>query len=84
MPVVCFVFLRRFGRDPAWHTLWWLTLILGVLVALADIIFSVVTKSPNLIATTAPYAGLLQRLVIIPFMTWVAVFALSLWARPRR
>jgi hypothetical protein len=78
MPVACFIFLRHFGRIPAWHGLWWPTLILGCLVAVADIAFTLVTKSPNFIAISTAEGGLLQRLVIIPFMGWIALFGARL------
>jgi hypothetical protein len=78
MPVACLIFLRDFGRIPAWHGLWWPTLILGCLVAVADIAFTLVTKSPNFIAISTAEGGLLQRLVIIPFMGWIALFGARL------
>jgi len=84
MPVACFVFLRHFGRNPVWRCLWWPSLILGCVVAVADIAFAVITKSavitrnPNLIAIVAADAGLLQRLAIIPFMGWIARFGARL------
>ncbi|MBR0859157.1 DUF998 domain-containing protein [Bradyrhizobium liaoningense] len=87
MPVVCFIFLRQFGRHAALRSLWWPTLVLGCAVAVADIAFaviakgSVVTRNPRLVAIMAADAGLLQRLVIIPFMSWVALFAAKLLSR---
>lgn len=81
MPLVCFVFLRRFGREPAWRWFWGPTLALGGFAAVADVVFTAATKSPNLVAVTMPWAGLLQRLVIVPFMLWVIVFAAGLLRR---
>ncbi len=81
MPIVCFVYLRRFGHAQRWRPLWWPTLLLGTITAVADIVFSIVTKTPDLIARTAAWAGLLQRLVIIPFMVWVVVFASRLFGQ---
>jgi hypothetical protein len=86
MPVTCFIFLHHFRRQPAWRSLWWPTLILGCVVAIADIAFAVITKSavvtknPHLVAIVAADAGLLQRLVIIPFMGWIALFGARLLA----
>jgi hypothetical protein len=84
MPVVCFVYLRRFGRDPRWRGLWTATLVLGTIAAVADLVFTLATKVPGLVTVTGPWAGLLQRLVLIPFMAWVAVFAIGLLRRTRR
>jgi hypothetical protein len=84
MPVACFVFLRQFGRKPAWRSFWWPTLILGCLIAIADIAFTAITKSAvvtknlDLIAIVVADAGLLQRLVVIPFMGWIALFGARL------
>jgi hypothetical membrane protein len=83
MPVVIFVFLRRFAVTPGWRWLWLPTLVLGTITAVADIVFSVMTKVPDLIAVASPWAGLLQRLVIIPFMVWVVIFASGLLRRDR-
>lgn len=83
MPVVIFVYLRRFAGTPKWRWLWAPTLVLGTITAVADIVLSVATKVPDLIAVAGPWAGLLQRLVIIPFMVWVVVFASGLLRRDR-
>ncbi|MGC3995712.1 MAG: DUF998 domain-containing protein [Propionicimonas sp.] len=81
MPVVPFVLLRRLGREPTLHGLWWPTLVLGVFIAVADVVFTVATKVPTLAAATAPWAGLLQRLVLVPFMAWVLLLATGLLRR---
>lgn len=83
MPIVCFVYLKRFRRDPRWRSLWPATLVLGTITAVADLVFTVATKLPGLVTLTAPWAGLLQRLVLIPFMAWVIVFADGLLRRTR-
>jgi len=78
---VCFVYLRRFAHDASWRGLWPVTLVLGAMAAVADVVFTLATKVPALVTLTAPWAGLLQRLVLIPFMVWVAVFASGLLRR---
>jgi hypothetical membrane protein len=83
MPVVCFVYLNRFGRDPHWRGLWTATLVLGTITAVADLVFTVATKVPGLVTLTSPWPGLLQRLVLIPFMAWVTVFAARLLRHTR-
>jgi hypothetical membrane protein len=83
MPIVCFVYLKRFGRDARWRGLWPATLVLGTITAVADLVFTLATKVPALVTLTTPWAGILQRLVLIPFMAWVAVFASGLIRRTR-
>lgn len=83
MPVVCFVYLTRFGSDPHWRGLRTATVVLGTITAVADVVFTLATKVPGLVTLTSPWAGLLQRLVLIPFMVWVTVFADGLLRRTR-
>lgn len=83
MPIVCFVFLKRFGRDPGRRGLWMATLVLGTITAVADVVFTLATKVPALLVVTPPWAGLLQRLVLIPFMVWIAVSASGQLRRTR-
>ena len=78
MPISIFVYLRRFRIDPRWQSIQGWTLWLGIICAVADIFFTVVSKSPNLQITFINWFGLIQRSVIIPFMVWVFVFALAL------
>ena len=80
MPVVPFVLLRQL-RVPRWS--WWLTLILATVTAIADLVFVAVTKSPDLAAATTPWAGLIQRSVLIPFMLWCVVLGITLASRQR-
>lgn len=82
MPVVPFVYLRRLGREPGLAWLWWPTLLLGAFIAVADIVFTVATKVPSLVVASAAWAGLLQRLVLVPFLAWVALLAIGLLRRP--
>ncbi len=75
MPVVPFSLLGRLREQ---RTAWSLTLGLAGATAVADIVFIVVTKTPDLVTATAPYAGLIQRLVLIPFMAWLVVLGVVL------
>jgi hypothetical protein len=81
MPVVCFVFLRRFREDPQWQSLQWWTLALGTISAAAVVLLSVATKRPDLQDTFAAWLGLIQRTAIVPFMLWLFIFA---WGLRRR
>jgi hypothetical protein len=78
MPIVCFVFLRRFARDDVWRWLRIGTLLAGLVIAAAVLLLSVVTKTAAMVDAFAPWAGLIQRAAIVPFMAWVFAFALGL------
>ncbi len=78
MPISCFVFLRRFSTDPQWHALRGWTLVLGTISAAALVVLTITTKFPQLQSTFADWDGLIQRMLIIPFMIWVFIFALEL------
>ena len=78
MPITIFVYLRRFRAEPRWQALAGWTLALGILCALADIFFSIASKSPSLQPVFGDWFGLIQRVVIVPFMLWIFVLALAL------
>ena len=78
MPISMFVYWRRFKSDPDRAALRGGTLVLATISAIALVVLSVVTKSPQLQSTFAPGFGLIQRALIIPFMIWVFIFALAL------
>lgn len=77
MPIVCFVYLGLFRRDPTLRNLYIWSIVLGIITATADVVFSVGSKSPDLHTSVGPWFGLMQRSVIVPFMMWVFVFALA-------
>jgi hypothetical protein len=78
MPISCFVYLRRFRTDPQWHFLQWWTLALGIVTAVALVVFSVISKSPDLQNAFINWLGLLQRALIVPYMLWLFIFALGM------
>ena len=78
MPISCFVFLRRFREDPDWQILQGWTLVLGNLIATAVIMLTLTTKVPALQAAFAGWLGLIQRMIIVPFMLWLFLFAYRL------
>jgi hypothetical protein len=78
MPVVCFVFLRRFARDVDWRWFRTGTLLAGSVITAAVLLLSVVTKATAMIDTFAPWVGLIQRAAVVAFMAWVFAFALGL------
>jgi len=78
MPTTIFIYLSRFRSDPKWQFLEGWTLALGITCAAVDILFTVVSKSPDLAANFSGWLGAIQRGVLIPFMIWVFVFALGM------
>ena len=81
MPIVCFVFLRRFRQDPKWQFLPGWTLVLGTVIAAAVILLTFASKLPELQPIFAGWLGLIQRAAIVPFMVWLFIFALGLRLR---
>jgi hypothetical protein len=84
MPIICFVYLRRFREDPKWHSLQWWTLALGTVSATGVILLSVATKLPDIQNTFSDWLGLIQRTAIVPFMIWLFIFALGLLNRTNK
>jgi hypothetical protein len=83
MPIIIFIYWRRFRVDPKWQFLQVWSLVLGIICAVDDIIFTIVSKSPDLLAAVKPWIGLIQRSVLVPFMLWVFIFALGMLRQNR-
>ena len=81
MPVVCFVFLRRFREDPKWRPLYWWTLVMGIICAAAVVLMTIAIKIPGTQNVFKDWIGLIQRAAIIPFMIWLFIFAVGLLRR---
>jgi hypothetical protein len=82
MPVTCFVFYARFRKDHRWAFFKGWTLAAGTLTTCTVVVFSAVSRIPSLLRDFAPWLGLLQRSVIVPYMAWLFAFAVAAW-RPR-
>lgn len=78
MPVIIFIFLRRFFSDKNWQSFRWWTLVLGVIEATSVIIFTYVSKIPVEQNAYTNYLGLFQRIALIPFMVWVFFFGMEI------
>jgi len=78
MPIIIFIFLRRFFSDNNWQSFRWWTLILGVIEATGVTIFTYVSKIPVEQNTYINYFGLFQRIALIPFMVWVFIFGIEM------
>jgi hypothetical membrane protein len=81
MPVVIFVYWRRFREDPRWKPFQAVTLALGIVEAAAVLFFSIVGKSDALLLVFGDYIGLIQRTAIVPFMFWLFLFAFRMLRR---
>ena len=77
-PVSCFVFWRRFREDPTWKDLETWTLVAGLITTIAVVLLSVATKTTSLANLFAEWTGLIQRMVIIPYLIWIFTFAAAL------
>lgn len=78
MPISIFVYWRRFVSDPDWAGMRGWSLGLGIISAMGLVVLSITSKSPQLQSTFANWFGLFQRTLIIPFMVWVFLFALTM------
>ena len=78
MPIIIFIFLRRFFSDNNWQSFRWWTLILGVIEATGVTIFTYVSKIPVEQNAYINLLGLFQRIALIPFMVWVFIFGIEI------
>ena len=74
-PLSCFVFYRRFRRDALWHPLAGWTLATGIVLTLGIIVLKL-GQQPG--SSLFDWKGLVQRVILITFMTWIFVFAFRL------
>jgi hypothetical protein len=83
-PVSCFVLWRRFREDPDWKHLQGWTLAAGLITTAAVILLSIATKMPVTPNAFTPWNGLIQRMVIIPYLIWIFIFASALLRKEKR
>ena len=77
-PVSCFVFWRRFRQDQNWKHLQGWTLAVGIITLAAVVLLSAATKTQDIPNALTPWSGLIQRMVIIPYLIWIFTFAFTL------
>ena len=83
MPIIIFIFLRRFVSDANWQSFRWWTLTLGIIEALGVVVFTYVSKIPVEQNAYINYFGLFQRIALIPFMVWVFLFGIEMLRRQK-
>jgi membrane-bound acyltransferase YfiQ involved in biofilm formation len=81
MPASCFVFLDRFRREPAWNSFAPWTLLMAILLSATLALFIFATNLPVGQSLFHGWFGLIQRLVLIPYMLWIFTFALAFYKR---
>lgn len=84
IPIIIFVYLRRFRSDANWKAIRGWSLVLGIIEAAAVLFFTTVSKAPNLQTAFAGWMGIIQRTALVPFMVWIFVFALGLLKRSKQ
>jgi hypothetical protein len=81
MPISCMVFYRRLRTEPSWQSFSKWTLVMGILLIATLTLFTFATKIPSLQIVFSDWFGLLQRLVLIPFMFWVFTLGLTMYRK---
>jgi hypothetical protein len=80
-PLTCFVFYRRFRRDPLWRPLTGWTLATGVVLT-SGIGVLRISQQPG--SGLFEWKGLVQRVLLVAFMTWIFAVASRLRHHYRR
>ena len=85
-PVSAFAFFRRFRSDASWQVMAWWTLTAGIVMAMTVVLLKFATLPPPAPPNAlAPWAGAIQRALIVALMSWVASLAFSILRRlPRQ
>lgn len=71
-PISCFVFYRRFRRDPWWRSLAGWTLFSGVVLTVGIGVLKI-SQQPS--GGLFEWKGLVQRVLLVTFMTWIFAVA---------
>lgn len=75
-PISCFIFYRRFRADPMWRALAGWTLTVGVALTIGIVVLKI-SQPPG--SALFGWKGLIQRTVLVTFLTWLFAFAARLW-----
>jgi len=74
MPVVLLLVARRFRRDPRLHRYFGYTLATALFCLATMVFFFAFVGVPG-VSPLSNLAGLVQRVQVLPFLAWMAVFA---------
>jgi hypothetical protein len=74
-PLSCFVFHRRFRREPAWRRMAGWTLLSGIVLALGIVVLKI-SQQPG--SGLYEWKGLVQRAILVTFMAWIFSVAFRL------
>ena len=74
-PILCFVFYRRFRSDPTWRPLASWTLVAAVVLTLGIPVLKI-SQLPA--APLFDWKGVIQRVILVTFMTWLFTVAARL------
>ena len=77
-PISCFIFYRRFREDPKWQRLSQWTITACIIIVIAVVFMKIGQIPPSLINT---YVGLIQRIALITYLSWIFTFALALYKK---
>jgi hypothetical membrane protein len=81
MPISCMVLYRRLRSESGWQSFSKWTLAMGILLIATLSLFTFATKIPSLQIVFTDWFGLLQRLVLIPFMFWLFTLGLAVYRK---
>lgn len=84
MPISCFIFWRRFRRDPDWQNLKWWTLIATIVITSAVVLLRIVSSPLLATSELVNWVGLIQRAALVPYVVWVFTFAFALYRNTKR
>jgi hypothetical membrane protein len=77
-PVSCLVFYRRFRDDNQWRIFSWWTLVACIIIVVAVIFMKISQLSPSRLGV---FVGLIQRIALITYLTWIFTMAWAILAR---
>ena len=76
----CFAFADRFAEDATWQAFRRWSLALGIAMAAGVILMKLATMPPPT-NPLQPWRGLIQRAMVLPFVTWLFAFGVVLLKR---
>jgi hypothetical protein len=79
-PISCFIFYRRFREDLRWQMLSKWTITACIIIVIAVIFMKIGQIPPSIINANV---GLIQRVALITYLSWIFTFALAFYRRNR-